>query len=431
MGATGAGLGAVVLAACGQAAGEQAPAAGQAAGQITFMSRDSGTDLEPYKQGIEKFNAAQSKIKVTHEIAAGTGSTAVYFQKLTTMIVAGTPPDVSYMHSANAPSFAAEGTLLASDALAKRDKAALDGLLTGALDAYKWKGATYGIPDVATSLVMYVNKSLFAKSGTPLPTEKWTWNDYMEAAQRITNGLRSEGVYGSVDYTGNFPRFTVLWQNDADILNKDRNAVTVDAPATIEALTWIADQLHKSKVHPTPADMQGKGAQALFLEGKAAMYPTISSTMGTVARMAQFDFDLYPLPQNKKRVTRTACGGTAMLKAGKNHEAAWAFEKFLATEEFQWLIAKAGGIIFPAHKKVAESNELFSGAPFPKNPKVAVDALSYARTEPYVPLYDDLVAAYNKEIGPVWTGESSVREAVTKAKAAMEPILKDGLAKIK
>src|SRR3712207_205879 len=112
--------GVVVLAACGQGgAGSGGQGAGRGgSGPITFMSRDSGTDLEPYKQGIEKFNASQGKIKVAHEIAAGTGSTAVYFQKLQTMIVAGTPPDVSYMHSANAPSFVAEGTLAALDQLA-------------------------------------------------------------------------------------------------------------------------------------------------------------------------------------------------------------------------------------------------------------------------------------------------------------------------
>ena len=66
---------------------------------------------------------------------------------------------------------------------------------------------------------------------------------------------------------------------------------------------------------------------------------------------------------------------------------------------------RAAGIIFPAHKKVTEFPEVFAGGPFPRSPRVTVDAMAYARTEPYVPLYDDLVAAYNREIGSVWTGE--------------------------
>ena len=51
------------------------------------------------------------------------------------------------------------------------------------------------------------------------------------------------------------------------------------------------------------------------------MWPSISSSMGTVARNAQFEVEIFHLPQGK-RVTRTACGGTApALKASKNPEA--------------------------------------------------------------------------------------------------------------
>lgn len=425
-----AGIGGIVAAACGMGTGTggdgAAPAASGASGQITFMSRDNGSDLEPYKQGIERFNAAQGKVRVTHEIATGS-----YFPKLQTMLVAGTPPDVTYMHSANAASFAPEGSLAELDTLVRRDKGALDGLLPNAVEAYRFRGATYGVPDVTTSLVMFVNRSLFARTGATLPTDRWTWSDFLAAAQRVTNAGRAEEVWGTADYTGNFPRYTVLWQNDADILNKDRNAVTVDAPATVEALTWLADQLHRLRVHPTPAEMAGKTALQLFQEGKVAMWPNISSSMGTVAKTAAFDFEVFHLPQGKKRVTRTACGDTAMVKASKNPEAGWAFEKFLATEEFQWLMVKAAGIIFPAHKKVTEAPELFAGGPFPKSPKISVEAMAYARTEPYVPLYDDLVAAYNKELAPVWAGETTVRDAVTKAKATMDPIVKDAVARMK
>jgi multiple sugar transport system substrate-binding protein len=421
------------VAACGTGggagdAGAGGPGGATASGSITFMSRDNGTDLEPYKQGIARFNASQSKISVTHEIAASAAGTN-YFQKLQTMIVSGTPPDVSYMHSANAPTFAAEGALAPLDAYVRRDKGALDGLLPNAVDSYRWKEALVGVPDVATSLVMYVNRSLFERTGTPLPSPTWTWADYLTTAQRIANAGRADGSFGAVDYNGNFPRYTVLWQNDADLLNKDRSALTIDQPAAVEALTWIADQLHKSRVHPTAADMEGKNAQAFFLEGKAAMWPNISSSMGTVAKNAQFEVEIFHLPQGKKRITRTACGGTAALKASKNPEAGWAFERFLATEDFQWLMTRAAGIIFPAHKKVTESPDVFAGGPFPRSPRITVDAMAYARTEPYVPLYDDLVAAYNREIASVWTGESSVKDAVTRARAALEPILQDSLAR--
>jgi ABC-type glycerol-3-phosphate transport system substrate-binding protein len=137
------------------------------------------------------------------------------------------------------------------------------------------------------------------------------------------------------------------------------------------------------------------------------------------------------LPQGKQRVTRTACGGSAMAKGGKNPDATWQFMKFVAGEDFQWMMAKVGGIIFPAHKKVAESPELFTGAPFPRNSKVTVDAMAYARTEPYVPRYLELKAAIAKELATIWSGQSSVKDALTRARGVADPILADGLSQIK
>jgi multiple sugar transport system substrate-binding protein len=420
--------GALALAACGTGGSQagQAPAAAQASGQITFLSRDNGSDLEPYKQGIEKFNASQSRVKVSHELSTGN-----FEQKLQTLVAGGTPPDVSYMHSQNIPTFAVLGIVAPLETFAKRDKGAVDGLLPAALDSYRWKNALHGIPDVATSLVMYVNKTLFQRAGVAVPGEKWTWNDYQNAAQRVVNAGRSEGIFASTDYHGGFPRFTVLWQNGGDILNKDRNAVTIDRPEAIDAFTWIADQTLKSRIHAGPNDLQGKSAENFFLEGKAAMFPGISSRMGTIAKGAQFEVEVVHLPQGKQRVTRTACGGTAVMKDSKNQEAGWALEKYFATEEFQWLIAKAGGIIFPAHKKVTDSPELFTGQQFPAAPKVTVDAMSYARVEAYTVRYPDMITALNKETDTIWKGESNVKDALTRAKTAIEPILQEALAQIK
>ncbi len=425
----GAAVGGMMLAACGQGAGESGAggsgqAGGQASGQITFLSRDTGSDVEPYKQGIEKFHAAQNRVKVTHDLSTGN-----FEQKFQTLVAAGTVPEVSYMHSQNVPTFATQGFLQTADAYAKRDKAALDGLLPAAVETYRWKNSLYGVPDVATSLVMFINTSLFAKAGAAKPGEKWTWGEFLSTAQKLQNVGRAEGGWAAADYNGGFPRYTVLWQNDADLLNKDRTAVTVDQPAALEALQWIADLMLRHQVHPKPADMTGTNPERLFLEGKVAMLPGLSSRMGTIAKGAEFEVEVLHLPQNKKRLTRTACGGTAMPKGSKNPDAGWELEKFFATEDFQWLIARAGGIIFPAHKKVTDSAELFAGGPFPKAPKVTVDAIAYARTEAYTVGYQDLVAAFNKEADTIWKGESSVKDAMTRARTTMETILKDAQAK--
>src|SRR5687768_18287915 len=47
---------------------------------ITFLGRESGSEVAVYKEGIEKFNAAQPRVKVTHDLATGN-----FDQKLQTL----------------------------------------------------------------------------------------------------------------------------------------------------------------------------------------------------------------------------------------------------------------------------------------------------------------------------------------------------------
>ena len=424
--AAGLGVGATALAACGQGTdGGPAATGAPATGQITFLGRESGSEVAVYKEGIEKFNASQPRVKVTHDLATGN-----FDQKLQTLVAAGTAPDANYMHSQTVPTYVALGVAAPLDAHAKKDKAVLDGLLPAAVDSYRFKNGVYGIADVATSYVMYINPALFRKAGATLPTERWTWSDYTTAAQRIVSALRSEEVWATANWVAADSWPSVLWQNGADILNKDRNAVTIDRPEAIEAFSWIADQIQKTRLHPAPADMAGKSAEQLFFDGKVAMVPTYSSRAGTIAKTAQFEVEAVHLPAGKQRVCRTACGGMAMGKASKLPDATWEFLKYIAGEDFQWSMARVGGIIFPGHKKVAGSPDLFAGQ-FPKNSKVVVDAISYARIEPYTVRYLEIKAALTAELDKVWKGESGVRDAMTRAKAAMEPILAEAVAAAK
>src|SRR5688500_16891428 len=247
LGASAAGIGVAALAACGQDAGGGSTAPSQATGQITFLGRESGSEVAVYKEGIEKFNASQPRVKVTHDLAVGN-----FDQKLQTVVAAGTAPDANYMHSQTVPTYVALGVAAPLDAHAKKDKAVLDGLLPAAVDSYRFKNGVYGVADVATSYVMYINPALFRKAGATLPTEKWTWTDYTTAAQRIVASLRGEAVLGVVHWNAADSWPSVLCQNGADILNRVRNAVTIARPEAIEAFTCIADQVQKTRLHPAP-----------------------------------------------------------------------------------------------------------------------------------------------------------------------------------
>ena len=107
--------------------------------------------------------------------------------------------------------------------------------------------------------------------------------------------------------------------------------------------------------------------------------------MGNIAKGAQFEVEIVHLPQGKQRVTRTACGGSAMTKAPRRRTPHGSSCKFLAGEDFQWLMAKVGGHHLPgAQEGRRVAGPLRRPAQFAKSPRVTVDAMAYARIEPYV-----------------------------------------------
>jgi multiple sugar transport system substrate-binding protein len=418
------GIGAGLLAlACGRPAGRrEETGTAPAPATITFLGRESGSEVPVYEQGIARFQELQPRVKVTREVAAGN-----FDEKLRAAVAGGAAPDVFYMHSQTVPTYVAWGVAGSLERFAAKDRAVFDGLLPAAVDAYRFRGAVYGIPDVATSYVMYVNRDLFGRAGAAIPGERWSWDDYLATARQIRTALQADQGFATVNYTAGDSWPAVLWQNDADILSQDRTAVTVDRPEAIDAFSWIADQIHRLRVHAAPADLGNRNAEQFFLDGKAAILPTYSSRMGIIARGAAFEVEVVHLPAGRRRVTRTAAGGTGMYRESRAAEACWEFLKFVASEEFQWMMARVSGIIFPAHKNVAGSPDLFTGGPFPKSPKVTVDAMAYARTEPYIVRYVELKNALIQELNAAWRGDTGVKEALQRARAAMEPILAEAL----
>ena len=416
------GTGVLALACARRAERRESTPAAAAPASLTFLGRESGSEVPVYEQGITRFQELQPRVKVTREVAAGN-----FDEKLRTMVAGGTAPDVFYMHSQTVPTYVAWGMAGSLEKFAARDRAVLDGLLPAAVDAYRFRSTVYGIPDVATSYVLYLNRDLFGRAGAAIPGEGWTWDEYLATARQIRTALQADQGFATVNYTAGDSWPAVLWQNGADILSQDRTVVTVDRPEAIDAFSWIADQIHRLRVHAAPADLGNRTAEQFFLDGKAAMLPTYSSRMGIIARGAAFEVEAVHLPAGRRRVTRTACGGVGMYRDSRAADACWEFLTFIASEEFQWTMARIGGIIFPAHKNVAASPDLFAGGPFPRSPKVTVDAMAYARTEPYTVRYVELKNALTQELNTVWRGESGVKEALGRARAAMEPILAEAL----
>ena len=136
---------------------------------------------------------------------------------------------------------------------------------------------------------------------------------------------------------------------------------------------------------------------------------------------AQFDCDIVPLPRGRTKATRTASAGHSMAAGSKNKDAAWEFLKVLASKPTYEHWAQTG-LTIPTHKEVAEA---MMGKPTqpPLSARIALDAFSYARSEPISGDWGNFGAEVGRALAPVWAGQVDAKGALTPVVQTVESLL--------
>ncbi|HAD81576.1 MAG: hypothetical protein A2509_12040 [Candidatus Edwardsbacteria bacterium RIFOXYD12_FULL_50_11] len=150
--------------------------------------------------------------------------------------------------------------------------------------------------------VYYYNKDLFAKAG--LDPEKFpaTWDQFIEAAKKLTLDSNQDGTpeqWGTAFTTGAAWMFQCLvLQNGGEIFSPDGKKVVFDSPEGIEALQYLVDLVYKHKVAFLTT---GYEHQNDFLSGRVAMIQSSSASLAYMAlQKIPFNMGIAPLPMKKR-----------------------------------------------------------------------------------------------------------------------------------
>ena len=421
----GAGAAGAALLACGQGGGA-APASGPASGSAVFMTQGTDpTDQERYKPLVDQYNAAGNKVKIDL-IQGDAGGSAVTAQgKVIAMAAAGTAPDVFWTHAYVSPNLAKLGLLGDINPYIKRDK---DFKASNYFEApykdYESDGKQFGVPREATTSIVIINKELFQKSGVPLPSASWTWDDFLKAAQQMTRGDGSMKTWGVGGFVGpaSAPYYAPIkaWQEGGDIVDKTRTKFTLHQTPAVEQMQWVADLVTRHRVHAYGDEFPGTTPREVWNSGRFGMFVQIS--VYTNFNQAQFDWDIVPLPRGKTQVTRTASAGHSMTAASKNKDAAWEVLKMLGSKPSYEHWAKLG-LTIPTFKEVAESPLVLNPNSPPKSAKIATDAFAYARPEPISGDWGNVGAEISKAMNDVYAGKLEAKAALQAIVPVVESLL--------
>jgi multiple sugar transport system substrate-binding protein len=190
---------------------------------------------------------------------------AEYWTKLQTTATSGSAPDIFWMNTPSLPKYAAGGVLLPLDDLDGFDASAF---APAAVSSATFDGTLYGVPKDIDALALWYNKAIFAAAGVDEPTNDWTWDDMVQAAQKLTAGE----VYGIPALSGDqLSYYNTIPQSGGYVISEDGTTSGYDDPKTIAGIQAWVDLIHEYKVSPTLQQMTDNDPTQLFQSGKLAM----------------------------------------------------------------------------------------------------------------------------------------------------------------
>ncbi len=418
----------VLLAACGgpattpaatqpdaaQPAATTAPAAGEQV-TITWGFWGSPEEKASHERVAAAFMQAHPEIKVEiwHQ------PWEEYFTKLKTLWASGDPatiPDVLFLWPT--PSYAATGVLEDLTPYIEQSNYNLNDYWPALLESASYDGKIYGFPRDIGLEVLYYNKTIFDEVGVSYPTDDWTWNDLLEAAQKLTlieaNGRVRR--YGLAMEGGKWG----LWvnQNKGSILDDMRNPskCTLTEPAALDAIKFFAGMMN-DKLAMRDADLsQAGGDAAVFQSGQAAMIIQNASRVSAFNQAGlNYDVATVPTPPNGQRAAVAGGAAWVMSAQSDNKEAAWTFLQWLQSSEGGEKLYTQAGEIFPALQSVAQSDAFLKAGQPPSNRQAFLTEGQNARVGRfgYFGEWDELNGSIiDAGLQRVWAGEATAEEAV-------------------
>ncbi len=205
------GTASVVVASCGPSATEapieapagEAPAAAAPTAvppkepvTLDFQAWGDNADLPAWEKLVEMYKERNPNVTINYSPVADPNVN--FYQQLQTSIAGGTPPDVASFQGWEWQTYADKGLLAPVDELYKRD--GFDFLypqdVKGVVDTTVRNGSTYLIPLQIGTMLMFYAKKPFDDANMPYPTDDWTFEEFLEMAQKLTNTSGEQKMFG-------------------------------------------------------------------------------------------------------------------------------------------------------------------------------------------------------------------------------------------
>ena len=371
--------------------------------EITYANFNaSGGNEETLQKMYEAFHDEYPNITVNIETIGYDD----YFTQMQTRVAGGTAPDCYELNIENFAAYANKGVL------AELTGIDTSGYNATALNAFSVNGKQYGVPGNFSNVVLIYNKDLFDQAGVAYPTDDWTWDDAMDACEKISAlGDDIYGIYQPITFN---EFFKVAAQYGGGVLNADKTEFTINSEENLKAATMMISKVTDTNVQPTEAQMGGMGDWDLFESGRLGMIPTGIWAFNTFADACDFNWDICVEPGGTQKATHFFSNALVVNADSDKKEAAATWINWLASSDTSAQIRIDAGWDLPA----ISNEEVLSGylklTP-PENRQAVFDSLNYLTVAPIIEDYSLMSDIITGKLSLAAGGEITVQEALDQA----------------
>lgn len=295
----------------------------------TWNEENADDDLNMYLQ-CENATGINLEVTVIPE--------SDYSSKLNQMVAMGDDSiDIYIIWENDISNFAEVGGIIALDDYLADSDIDTDDFIDAVATLSEGLGATYGLPWCAATEILYYNQDMFDAAGIDYPTNDWSYEDFLAAAEALT---QKDGDVTEV-YGCDLPNTQTWWAGiggAGDQVYDPSTGEMVIGEGAEEFISDCADMVSNG-IMPEPSS----DTADLFASGKAAMTWAGSWNIATYGDELGFNWDIATIPTNEVKYNTLHTGFYTINANSDNQDAAWEVIEYLMSEEGQTINSKASG----------------------------------------------------------------------------------------
>ncbi len=275
------------LAACGSGSS----GSGGGGSEVTIWHGYTDAEATSIRKLGDEWNVQHPDQKV--DLVFDGGSDNV-LQKTIAGFTAGNYPDVAYEFGSSLAPLSKQPKLVDLTEKVKDPSVNWDDFFPAVKQAATVDGKVVAMPALVDNLALVYNKKLFKAAGIAPPTADWTWQDFRNAAKKLTDPSKKQFGWayvndGTEDTVWRY--LAMLWQAGGDLLNSDNTKPAFDSPAGLAALQQLKDMAVTDK--SVYLDSGNQNYSNLFAGGRIGMLWTGPWDLGS---FDQVDYGVAELP---------------------------------------------------------------------------------------------------------------------------------------